>query len=49
MHLALCSPINAFRTSVNVENAERQTSRVNASEGEDHNFFQIVISNPNPE
>jgi len=28
--------------SVNAENAVRQTSRANASEGEDHNFFQIV-------
>ncbi|KAG4085497.1 hypothetical protein H8356DRAFT_1326515 [Neocallimastix lanati (nom. inval.)] len=26
--------------SLNAENAVRQASRVNASEGEDHNFFQ---------
>jgi len=35
--------------SVNSEKEVRQASRANASEGEDHNFFQIVISNPNPE
>jgi len=35
--------------SANAENAVRQTNRVNASKGEDHNFFQIVNSNPNPE
>jgi len=34
--------------SVNAENAVRQASRANASEGEDHNFFQIVNLNPNP-
>ena len=34
--------------SVNAENAVRQASRVNVSEGEDHNFFQIDNSNPNP-
>jgi len=34
--------------SVNAENAVKQTSRANASEGEDHNFFQIVNSKPNP-
>ena len=34
--------------SVNAENEVRQASRANASEGEDHNFFQIVNSNPNP-
>jgi hypothetical protein len=34
--------------SVNVENAVRQSSRANASEGEDHTFFQIDNSNPNP-
>ena len=28
--------------SVNAENAVRQANRANASEGEDHNFFQIV-------
>jgi len=33
--------------SVNAENAVRQASRANASEGEDHNFFQIINSNPN--
>jgi len=33
--------------SVNAENALRQASRAHASEGEDHNFFQIVNSNPN--
>ena len=33
--------------SVNAENAVRQASRANASEGEDHNFFQIDNSNPN--
>jgi len=32
--------------SVNAENAVRQVSRANATEGEDHNFFQIVNSNP---
>jgi len=32
-----------------MENAIRQALRVNASEGEDHNFFQIVNSNPNLE
>jgi len=26
----------------------KQASRANASEGKDHNFFQIVNSNPNP-
>ena len=31
-----------FIGSVNAENAVRQASRANASEGEDHNFFQIV-------
>ena len=35
--------------SVNAENAVRQVCKANASEGEDHNFFQIVNSNPNPE
>ena len=34
--------------SVNAKNAVRQASRANASEGKDHNFFQIVNSNPNP-
>jgi len=34
--------------SVNAENSVRQASRANASEGEDHNFFQIDNSNPNP-
>ena len=34
--------------SVNAENTVRQASRANASEGEDHNFFQIDNSNPNP-
>jgi len=38
--------------SVNTENAIRQASRTNASEGEDHNFFQnsniTVINNINP-
>jgi len=34
--------------SVNAENAVGQASRANASEGEDHNFFQIDNSNPNP-
>jgi len=33
--------------SVNAENAVRQASRTNSSEGEDHNFFQIDNSNPN--
>ena len=33
--------------SINAENAVRQASRANSSEGEDHNFFQIVNSNPN--
>jgi len=35
--------------SVNAENTVRQSSRANASEGEDHNFFQIVNSNLNQE
>jgi len=34
--------------SVNAENAVRQASRANASEGEEHNFFRIDNSNPNP-
>ena len=34
--------------SINTENTVRQVSKVNASEEEDHNFFQIVNSNPNP-
>jgi hypothetical protein len=34
--------------SINAENAVRQASRANVSEGVDHNFFQIVNSNPNP-
>ncbi|KAG4099465.1 hypothetical protein H8356DRAFT_1423512 [Neocallimastix lanati (nom. inval.)] len=34
--------------SVNAEKAVKQDSRANASEGEDHNFFQIVNSNLNP-
>ena len=35
--------------SVNAKNAVRQASRANASEGgEDHHFFPIVNSNPNP-
>jgi len=34
---------------VNVKNAVRQASRVNTSEVENHNFFQTVNSNPNPE
>ncbi|KAG4100160.1 hypothetical protein H8356DRAFT_1346061 [Neocallimastix lanati (nom. inval.)] len=33
---------------VNAENEVRQASMSNAFEGEDHNFFQIVNSNPNP-
>jgi len=33
--------------SFNAENEIRQVSRANASEGEDHNFFQIVHLNPN--
>ena len=32
--------------NVNVENTVRQ-ARSGASEGEDHNFFQTVNSNPN--
>jgi len=32
-----------------LKNAVRQASRAIASEGEDHNFFQIVNSNPNPD
>jgi hypothetical protein len=35
--------------SFNAENEIRQVSRANASVGEDHNFFQIVNSSPNPE
>jgi len=35
--------------SVNSEYAVRQTSRANAYEGEGHNFFQRVNSNPNLE
>jgi len=35
--------------SVNAENAVRQASRVNVSEEEDHNFFQMVSSNLNSE
>ena len=35
-------------SSVNDENAVRQASRAYASEGEDHNFFQIDNSNSNP-
>jgi len=35
--------------SVNAENTVRPASRTNASEGGDHNFFQIVNSNPYPE
>ena len=34
--------------SVNAENAVRQAIRANATEEEDHNFFQIDNSNPNP-
>ena len=34
--------------SVKAENAVRQASRANASEREDHNFFQIIYLNPNP-
>ena len=34
---------------VNTKNALRLASRANDSEGEDHNFFQIVNSNPNLE
>jgi len=34
---------------VNVENEVKQANRVNTSEGEEHNFFQIVNSYPNPE
>jgi len=41
--------INNSIWSSNAENAVRQASRANVSEGEDHNFFQIVNSNPNPE
>ena len=33
---------------VNAENAVRQAIRANATEEEDHNFFQIDNSNPNP-
>ena len=36
-------------SNVNAENSLRQGNRINASEGEDHNFFQKVNSNPNPE
>jgi len=35
-------------SSVNAENAVKQASMANASEGEDHNFFQIINSNHNP-
>jgi len=34
--------------NVNSENGVKQSSRANASEGEDHNIFQIINSNPNP-
>jgi len=33
--------------SVNAENAVRQASNANVSEGENQNFFRIVNSNPN--
>ncbi|KAG4102331.1 hypothetical protein H8356DRAFT_1358264 [Neocallimastix lanati (nom. inval.)] len=33
-----------LQRSVNDESAERQTSRINASEGKDHNFFFQLIS-----
>jgi len=35
--------------SVNAENTVRQDSKANVSEGEDHNFFQIVNLNRNME
>jgi hypothetical protein len=35
--------------SINTENTLRQASSAITSEGENYNFFQIVISNPNPE
>jgi len=35
--------------NVNTKNVIRQTRRIIASEGEDHNFFQIVNSNHNLE
>jgi hypothetical protein len=43
--------------NVNAENVMRQTikqairqaSKTNSSEGKDHNFFQIINSNSNPE
>ncbi|KAG4095349.1 hypothetical protein H8356DRAFT_1323447 [Neocallimastix lanati (nom. inval.)] len=38
---------SASHNSVNPENTVIQASRANDSEGEDHNFFQIVNSNPN--
>ncbi|KAG4095600.1 hypothetical protein H8356DRAFT_1347897 [Neocallimastix lanati (nom. inval.)] len=40
-----------YSKTSNAENAVRQASRTNASEREeeDHNFFQIVKSHPNPE
>ncbi|KAG4089081.1 hypothetical protein H8356DRAFT_1432309 [Neocallimastix lanati (nom. inval.)] len=41
--------ISKLTRSVNAENAVRQASRANASEGKDHNFFQIDNSNPNPQ
>jgi len=34
--------------SINAENEVRKASRANASEGEDHIFFQIDNSNLNP-
>jgi len=42
-------PFRKLTRNVNAENEERQASRANATEGEDHNFFQIVNSNPNAE
>jgi len=35
-------------SNCNTENAVRQANGANASEVEDHNFFQVVNSNPNP-
>jgi len=35
--------------SINTDNAVRQVRRAKSSEGNSHNFFQIVNSNPNPE
>ncbi|KAG4089301.1 hypothetical protein H8356DRAFT_1432013 [Neocallimastix lanati (nom. inval.)] len=49
MLINLISTMKLNNWSVNAENTVRQDSKANVSEGEDHNFFQIVNLNRNME